>query len=767
MNNRVLKLFAFISVIMICFSVFPSHAFISEAMSDAASNVTAQLESIDSLQTMQNKRSSYSGFAEYNAYIEEMNSQRLAAKEAFDALSDEEKAELDPALVAKLTDTLSTLYYEPTVTLAPREDEYPYQVVFKNRIVYEIGHHVSYEMPCTIILVDTNKVGKNWTPNGLYEYGKSNYEATYCCDAVVPVNDGTHYKRLNLEDSGYYTKSAADHIRAIVETSYPYVTLEEMKESMKANGADSSFVDSLTRGDIISAVQMAIWAYANPTYDIGISEYSGTIEMTNNSIFRNPIHDYTNELWSWWNTKNSSGGVYDSEAAYRVNNLVYYLRSLEPVKAEKNQIVISDIEVARADLIVSSDDLYSIGMHVYLNAGGSGSDELTIKAESYSENTDGTVSVTGTTVKKVTEDTHYGMYVNARYGDTVKVTVEGTQNLGKGVYFYEPEGGREASQCLVSVSEGETPVMVSKAFSFNEDISKGIRVYKTASDTGYPISDITFNIFKVDSVPSGSTPTKEEIDLYATEENKVGSVLTDEAGYGCIPLEDGIYLVTEEPSPDKVIAPVDPFYVKIPLSETVTNDDGSVITETYEAVPLYPKNEPIEDPEEPPETPPVPENVTGTFSILKYEEGSPDTVLGGAKFAVYKTAEEGDTDTCIITCDGAEYTVVPVMYEGSPLFLTTEDDGIATSPSIECGSYFIVETKAPDGYIAAESAFKANVYHGITEEPETVRVSNKKGIPLLPSTGGKGTVMLVSAGGILVTVAVILLVTKKRMKNYY
>ena len=41
----------------------------------------------------------------------------------------------------------------------------------------------------------------------------------------------------------------------------PY--LQQMKANLKAGGLDASFVDSLSRADLISAVQMAVWTFAN------------------------------------------------------------------------------------------------------------------------------------------------------------------------------------------------------------------------------------------------------------------------------------------------------------------------------------------------------------------------------------------------------------------------------------------------------------------------------------------------------------------------
>ena len=767
MKKTTMRIVAFLSVILLYIGFTAPQAY---ATDEAVLNVISQLETIDTLQEMQNKRSQYSTAAEYEEYISKMFAARLAAQSSYDTLTDLQKAQIGSEMTAKLDNKLDTVYYSPTVSVKQRFDEYPYEVIFKNRILYEIGHHVAGEMPCTIILVDTSKIGSSWTPDGLYEYGKSNYEVTYCCDAVAPVNPGTHYKRLNLEDSGYYGKYAAEHIRAIVQNSYPYLSLDEMKANLKARGLSTAFVDSLTRGDIISAVQMAIWAYSNSDGD-GMSEYAGTIEMTNNGIFRNPIHDYTNEIWSWWDTKNSSPGVYDAQAAYRVNTLVYYLCNLPGVTAYDEQIVISDVKITRAELIAGSNDTYTVGMYVYLNDSASLNDNMIISVTSYSENTDGTITVNGSTRKSIDSSTKYGMYVNAKYGDTIKVVVEGTQHLAKGVYFYEPEGGKDASQCLVGMAEGETPVRVENSFVFGADIEKGLRIYKTDTGTELPLSDITFTIYKV--VPAAgeslsAIPTQEEISKYATDENKVGCGITDATGYASVSLEDGTYLIIEEHNINKVKAPVAPFYINIPMSqEKIAETENGIITETeyVNIVSVYPKNESIDIPDTPPVIPPVPDNVSGKFSILKYDESDESLLLKGAKFKVYRPATKNDTETEIIACDGIEYAVVPVIVDGVPLVLTTGENGAAISPELTCGTYFIVEIKAPAGYNLRKDAISVTVTSSVSGESETIRISNKHG-NILPETGGIGTNHFWIIGGLMTVTAFVLLITKKRMGLY-
>jgi len=247
--------------------------------------VIEMLESIDTLQQMQDKRNQYAvnqGYHydytttdqtiinnhttkrnEYEAYLTNMFALRAAAQQAYNALTPEQQAQIDPALVAKLDNQLDTVFKTPTLTLTPRDDEYVFEVpVGFGPISYEVSTYmIAKEIPQTFVLVNTMGGKTEWTPNGLYETGKSNYEAVYCCDIETRLIWGTDYRRINLEDSPYFCEESAKHIRSIVLNSYPYISIEEMKANMKADGLDPNFVDSLSRSDIISAVQMAIWHY--------------------------------------------------------------------------------------------------------------------------------------------------------------------------------------------------------------------------------------------------------------------------------------------------------------------------------------------------------------------------------------------------------------------------------------------------------------------------------------------------------------------------
>lgn len=327
---------------------------------------------------------------------------------------------------------------------------------------------ISGEIPQTFILVDVSDGATSWTPNGRYVYGKSNYYLTYCCDIETPIKYGIHYKRVNLEDSGYFNESESRHIRAVLENSYPFVSMDEMKDFLKDGGMDAAFVDSLTRADMIAAVQMSVWTYAN-IFDGAADglEYFASIDVPKNiGLYFTALHDYTNEVWDWLLGKRQRS--FDARAQYRVNTLAEYLCGLSPVDAKKEQVVITKAEIVDTELKSLNDDIYNITLSVMLNGGGDKRDDIEISAVAYKENEDGTAKVTGSAVKKaVREKDHYRISIAARDGDTIKVEINGKQYLSKGVYFYEPEGGRDASQSLVGISEGYTNVKAEIETVFN------------------------------------------------------------------------------------------------------------------------------------------------------------------------------------------------------------------------------------------------------------------------------------------------------------
>ena len=123
--------------------------------------------------------------------------------------------------------------------------------------------------------------------------------------------------------------------------------------------------------------------------------------------------------------------------------------------------------------------------------------------------------------------------------------------------------------------------------------------------------------------------------------------------------------------------------------------------------------------------------------------------------------------------------------------VTSEANGKLVILGLEAGNYYLKETEAPDGYnkLATTTAVtvgqtnnsffviadaNGNVYDAQTATGDQVRhtytassavVENSKGVAL-PSTGGAGTVMLITVGTVVAMAFAVLLITHKKMTVY-
>ena len=487
-----------------------------------------------------------------------------------------------------------TIWYgnDLAVQIEAGKDGYTFRSVYVSpRNAYEMSNHmvshnggVNNDIPQTLVMVDTS-TNYTWTPNGLYSYGNSNYEVMYCCDAETPYNDGIYYKRVNLEDSNYYSEDEAKYIRAIVANSYPFVSLEEMKKGLEEAGFAGA--KDLTRAEVITAVQAAIWAYANT--DVGEYYYSQTFDVPTNSQWGGTIHDFTNEMDVWWQTGKRKFSK-DETVAARINALIDHLKALEPVEAEKEQIIISKIQVVDTAPAKDTEGLYNVNLKVLLN--NSGSSELDeIKLDIY---VDGQLVKTEPIMFGTEE---YAFTVQAKLGQTIKAVVSGVQDVPKGVYFYEPEGGRDVSQCLVGVASGKTDVYAEASVVVFERVFKFHKTTKIGEGTEavtYPLEGIEFDIYYLCSVEefnaaleNGETKYENPSLALVAGQTPITTVKTDKAGNAIYNLTangnpDGIYLIAEREH-DAVIKALDPFMVAIPMAD----ENGNPVY----TIELNPKND--------------------------------------------------------------------------------------------------------------------------------------------------------------------------------
>ncbi|MBR5779461.1 MAG: Cys-Gln thioester bond-forming surface protein [Clostridia bacterium] len=374
-----------------------------------------------------------------------------------------------------------------SVDVTAGTEGYNYMALFRKPIHgYEFsGHFIGgTEAAQTFVVIDSDKYdATTWTPNGVYELGKSNYDVTYCCDIETMVVDGVYYKKMNLDESEYYTPEQARKIRAIVSNSYPYVTFEEMKASLAENGFE--YAEDMKRGEIISAVQAAIWASANGKSADEL-RYDRTYRVTDNFQWGQPVHDISDE--AGYDVKGKRTFAVYEDVRVRHDALVDYLLALPGVDAGNGQIVITKLDILNCK-VDNTEDQYEVTINVALNQGADEDDDIVINTY-----------LNGKTLEtvKVGEASSYTFKFNAFENSHIKVEVSGTQKLERGVYFYAPEPAdtngdgiktsREVSQNFVGVSVGETPVYADAELTFHDGVLEAKKLSNKKDSSRFEVS---------------------------------------------------------------------------------------------------------------------------------------------------------------------------------------------------------------------------------------------------------------------------------------
>ena len=169
---------------------------------------------------------------------------------------------------------------------------------------------------------------------------------------------------------------------------------------------------------------------------------------------------------------------------------------------------------------------------------------------------------------------------------------------------------------------------------------------------------------------------------------------------------------------------------------------------------------------------------TKTYSfgvpVLKYteDENGDRKTLANAQFNLYKNSVDDEANKLKFTYDSTnEYYRYTPGESGNPT-MTSNGTKAFTITGLEAGTYYLKETKAPNGYNTLTSPIKIEIKQkddGTQQiimnkkEVTTVDVLNEKG-SLLPSTGGMGTTLIYLIGGALVLGSGIVLANKKRAK---
>ena len=479
----------------------------------------------------------------------------------------------------------------------------------------------------------------------------------YCCDYEVNIlttGDKIAYRRLTLENSGYYDEEAAKKIRAIVLNSYPVLSLNAMRENMRNAGYDLN--DSVSEEQLLSGTQRAIWQCSNKS------------EVENQKVYRysHRITDgYSDVIKVPEDTYKESNEYYDKNINENVQKVYDYLMSmsLNGREAPTGAIVLNSVEAT--PLSTGAGSTADVLLKFKLKNdrhGGITLDEkdvLTLTANNqifpcseWKNEGNGTYSV---------------MLQGVTAGENIDVTISGEQYLARDAYFYEPVSGRHAAQCFVGVAEGMTPVFARGSFKIDGTQKAA---YLTVEKTSNIPGTYKFNVYKVtdDGTKSDCVDT---VELTTTEDNTCTASKK-------VLLPTGTYIVEEETAGA----------IKAGYTLTVTVD-GKEHTVNSEKVENPSARVTLQENSEAEVTVNFAncyEEIPSSFGFKKTDEH--DAGVKGAVFALFKDEDCKE----------------PTAYKQ-----TSDSNGDVKFPLIPVGIYYMKETAAPYGYYLNKEVFKIEV----------------------------------------------------------
>ena len=180
------------------------------------------------------------------------------------------------------------------------------------------------------------------------------------------------------------------------------------------------------------------------------------------------------------------------------------------------------------------------------------------------------------------------------------------------------------------------------------------------------------------------------------------------------------------------------------------------------------------------------------IGVLKEDFTTKDN-LSGAKFKVYSNVDCTQEVKFVETNINGVYNHAKDGTVGATNEVVSQVNGKIVLLGLKNGTYYLKEVKAPDGYNALSAPVKIEVREGTTEDFSVyakadgevadteqdnmtgytkhtygvtkATVGNSKGVEL-PSTGGKGTTMLITFGSLLAIGFAVFLITHKKMSIY-
>lgn len=156
-----------------------------------------------------------------------------------------------------------------------------------------------------------------------------------------------------------------------------------------------------------------------------------------------------------------------------------------------------------------------------------------------------------------------------------------------------------------------------------------------------------------------------------------------------------------------------------------------------------------------------------------HDDDTTGNELAGAGFRLYSDKDCTEEQEIKLKKNTTDGTYSPYFGADAGDEMFSDEHGQFNVKGLDAGTYYLRETKTPDGYSAcADKKIVISATHteynvNLSGESNlNNKIINKKaGGITLPSTGGMGTTIFYVVGGGLMVAAIVLLVTKKRMEN--
>lgn len=490
----------------------------------------------------------------------------------------------------------------------------------------------------------------------------------YCCDfetGILASGERIAYRRLTLENSGYYPPEAASKIRAIAFNSYPVLSLEEMKARMDKAGYTLN--GSVSEEQLLSGAQRAIWQYSNSDSVNNQAAYNFSLKIKDGyaDVIKPPEGKYK-----------ESGRQYYNEINENVQNVYDYLMSLNGKEASPGGIVLNGVQAAP------------------LSAGTSGAVDVLLRFELKNDRHGG-ITLDEKDVLTLTANnqifpcsewknegngTYSVMLQGVTAGENIDVTISGEQYLARDAYFYEPVSGRHAAQCFVGVAEGSTPVFARGSFRIDEKTER--LAYLSVKKTSNRAGTYKFNVYKAEN------DTKELINTVEITTAEANTCVASEK----ILLPAGTYIVEEE----------DAIKAGYTLIVTVDGTEHTVNSENEKNPSVQVTLKENGEAEVTVNFANCYEEIPSSFGFKKTDEH--DAGVKGAVFALFKDEDCKE----------------PTAYKQ-----TSDSNGDVKFPLIPVGIYYMKETAAPYGYYLNKEVFKIEVLVQETSGTDNVAIYRK------------------------------------------